>query len=243
MVLVLVLTVSMMLTACGGEADAPAEPPEQDLPDEPAGNGNGDAAPGEDMDEAALEELFRAVGTLDEFSYEMRVTSAEGEGFVSRIWMKGDRMRTETEMDGASFITIYDQNAVYTMDVQERIAYIMPLEMGMDDSLDSFTADDFIGEVDAGQWEDLGADTVNGLPARMVRIREPEYDSVTTLWLHAEYGFPLRVETTGDDLDDGFTMEVTRFQVGQVSDDMFKVPDGYQIIDMMDMFDGLPEMP
>jgi outer membrane lipoprotein-sorting protein len=249
--LALLLALTVFLWGCGGGEPAPAPeepaPPEApQAPAEPAASPEvSPAVTGQDLDESELAALFGSGQSLDELYYEMTMTGLQMDGVTSRIWLKGERMRAETEMTGQQFIMIYDTDAVYTLDTQEKTAIKMPTDagMGMDASMEPVTADDFTTDVDDQNFQYLGQETINGVMCHVVQSVDRETDDGVKMWLHADYGFPMRVESLSDDPEEQYVMDVTDFRVGSVSDDQFTIPSDYEIIDFSEMFQNMPSMP
>jgi len=245
----LLLIATMFLWGCGG-GDAPPEPAESEAPEaveEPVAEPETEESPateeGQEISDTELAQLFGSGQAMDEMYYEMTMTGLEVDGGKTRIWLKGGRMRSETEMGGQLFIMIYDDEAVYTLDTQSKMAMKISADMGMDETMDPYTADDFTGDVDGQNLQYLGRESVNGVPCHVVQSVDTESGHGVKMWLHEDYGFPMRVESLSTNPDEQYTMEVTAFEVGNVADSQFDIPSDYQIIDMGEMFQNMPEMP
>lgn len=245
----LLLIATMFLWGCGGGDPSP-EPAESEAPEaveEPADEPETEEAPateeGQEISETELAQLFGSGQALDEMYYEMIMTGLEVDGAKTRIWLKSGRMRSESEMGGQLFIMIYDDEAVYTLDPQSKMAMKISADMGMDETMDPYTADDFTGDVDDQNLQYLGRESVNGIPCHVVQSVDTESGHGVKMWLHENYGFPMRVESLATNPDEQYTMEVTEFKVGNVADSQFDIPSDYQIIDMGEMFQNMPEMP
>jgi outer membrane lipoprotein-sorting protein len=142
----------MILLACGVEeepaqadqdnSDTLIEVPEQTPP----------AAIVQELDDEQAAELFSRGQDLDELYYEMNMVTYEMGAIELLVWMKGERMRVETELMDQHIIMIYDTDAVYTLDPQERSAFKMPIDVNMDGA-DPFTSDDITDEFDSGNLE------------------------------------------------------------------------------------------
>lgn len=248
----LLLITSLLLWGCGGgeQAQEPAEseaPMETEEPAEPVAEPETVEEPptqeGREMSETELAELFGSGQAMDEIYYEMTMTGLEVDGAKTRIWLKGGRMRSESEMEGQLFIMIYDDEAIYTLDTQSKMAMRISANMGMDETMEPYTTDDFTGDVDDQNLQYLGRESVNGIPCHVVQSVDTETDHGVKMWLHEDYGFPMRVESLATNPDEQYMMEVTEFEVGNVADRQFDIPSDYQIIDMGEMFENMPEVP
>lgn len=61
------------------------------------------------------------------------------------------------------------------------------------------------------------------------------------MWLHSEYGFPVKIETVIDEVSS--ILEYKNIKVGDVSDDLFTLPQGTQVQSMSDLMQNLPAAP
>ncbi len=245
----LLLITTLLLWGCGGGEGTP-EPDESEEPMEtvePAAEPEPEETPaaeeGQEMSETELAQLFGSGQAMDEVYYEMTMSGLEVDGATTRIWMKGGHMRSESEMEGQLFIMIYDDEAVYTLDPQSKTAMRIAADMGMDETMEPYTSDDFTGDVDDQNLEYLGRENVNGIPCHVVQSIDTESGQGVKMWLHEDHGFPMRVESLATNPDEQYTMEVTEFEVGNVADSQFDIPSDYQVIDMGEMFENMPEMP
>jgi len=243
--LIFLLATSLFLWGCGGGApEETADPEPAEIPEDDSGETTEEPAAEErEMDEAELAALFGGGQALNEMFYEMKLTGPEIGTTETSIWLKNDRMRSESFMMGQHFIMIYDTEAVYTLDPGEKTAIKMPMDMGFDDSMDPITADDLTSDVDAESLTYLGMEEYNGLICHVVQSTDRDTGHGVKMWLHPEYGFPMKVQSLSPNPEEEYLMEVTNFQVGNVSDDKFVVPSDYEVIDFSEMFQNMPNMP
>ncbi|SMP62488.1 DUF4412 domain-containing protein [Anoxynatronum buryatiense] len=252
-ILALLLVLMLLLTACGGGGSAPAETGEAEAPpaqtaesetsQEPETDPETPVSSGETMSESQIAALFSGGREMSEVSYEMNITGPTMDTMKTRIWLKGERMRSESEAMGINFIMIYDTEAVYTLDPQEKTAMKMPVDMGMDGTMEPITAEDLTEDIDTETMEYLGTEMVNGIQCHVVQTVDSESGVQMKMWLHTDYGFPMKMEGQGNNPEDQFLMEVTNFQTGGISNDLFVVPADYEIMDFSEMFQGLPAIP
>ena len=243
--LVIMLILSMMLWACGGSE--PAEQPEEvaettaedesneadeaeDTEDESV------AQSGEEITEEQLASLFGKGQELTEVYYEMEIRSPGFDTTTGKIWLKGDRMKSESQMMGESFVMIYDVDAIYMLEPADKTAVKMPMEMGLDEMMDPITMGEVTEGVDEETLEYQGREEYEGVLCHVVLSTEHEYDMQTKMWLHPDYGFPMKVEGISDDPEEQYVMEISNFEVGNVSDGVFEIPSDYEIVDMAEMF-------
>jgi outer membrane lipoprotein-sorting protein len=232
---VLLIIITMILLACGVEEEPPQadqdnsdtliEVPEQTPP----------AAIVQELDDEQAAELFSRGQDLDELYYEMNMVTYEMGAIELLVWMKGERMRVETELMDQHIIMIYDTDAVYTLDPQERSAFKMPIDVNMDGA-DPFTSDDITDEFDSGNLEYLGIEEYDGITCHVIQSTDPQEGHVVRMWLHPENGFPMKMESVTDVPEEQYLMEVTELRVTSVSDDVFMIPPEYDMIDLTEMF-------
>ena len=55
---------------------------------------------------------------------------------------------------------------------------------------------------------------------------------ISTLWIHKDYGIPMKIESVGEGDFDNYVMEIIRLETGRISDDLFVIPSDYTIMDM-----------
>ena len=64
------------------------------------------------------------------------------------------------------------------------------------------------------------------------------------MWLNEKYGLAMKMETVAKNEEGSFSMEMTEFSAGNVSDALFDVPEGYEILDLGNLeFPMIPNMP
>jgi hypothetical protein len=79
-----------------------------------------------------------------------------------------------------------------------------------------------------GRYEDLGQETVDGKPCRVLQAEEAGV--VTKLYVWEEWGFPIKVET----IENGgitHTMEYRNLKLNSVADSEFDLPAGVQVME------------
>ena len=246
---VVLLLVTVLLWGCGGGSEEPADPIQEEPPEEASVVEEVEEAAEEPeadeemMDESQLAALFSGAQEMSELSYEMTISGPAMERMNTLIWLKDQRMRTESEVMGQRMILIYDTDAVYTLDPDEMTAFIMPLSMGMDESMEAITAEDVTSDIDPNDFEYLGTELYQGLECHVVRSTDRATGSQVMMWLHPDLGFPMKVESLSENPEEQYVMEVTNLVMGNVSDEMFQIPEDYEVLDMGSFFQGIPEMP
>jgi len=200
---ILILVLLLALVGCGG-----SEPPPQDDP----------AEDGEDL--AALFEKGRQI---EELSYEfyMDVSGMETEG---KVWLKKNKMKVEMTVGGQTAITIIDGDAeeAYMYMPAENMAIRMPFTMDDDEMFEAPT--DFLDYDESIM--DVGETVIlNGIECQKVSFKD---ESNITMWIHKEYGIPIRVEIEME--GETIVWEYRNISIAPIPDEVFKLPDGVNII-------------
>ncbi|HBT19037.1 MAG TPA: hypothetical protein DEA52_03170, partial [Clostridiaceae bacterium] len=82
-------------------------------------------------------------------------------------------------------------------------------------------------------------ESLRGITCHVVETKDEVEGITMKMWLHEDYGFPMKIETT---MVEGGTsvMDVTDFQVGGLSDALFEVPEDYAVTDLMNLLPSAP---
>jgi len=202
--------------------DEEGEPQEEDPVDEEQENG----------EERDLESIFGSMDYPVNFSYEMTMESEAMETFTTRLWIMDEMFRSEGEWEGQTFISIQDEDYYYMLDPNAMTAIRFPADQEVpmeEDEVEEPRVDEFMIEEDWDRLTYLRDETINRVDTYVV---SDSYDDVELImWIHQEYGIPMRIESTGHDLEDNYVMEVQNLQVGEVTEEDFKIPEDYEIID------------
>jgi len=234
----LIIALVIGLTACGGgKQETPAQP---EKPEEEKGSAI------EETDDS-LEALLGRGESPDNISYELYI---ETEGFVSegKVYIKGNNMRTEFNNDGIT--SIYIENASegysYIYMPEENTATKIPHgseeeDWAADDS-GAVTPDEYLQDiVYDDSLEELGKETINGMSCRVVRVKDG-LNGDSKIWISEALAIPVRIESNIEGIKS--LIEFRNLEVGKVTDDIFKLPPGVEIMDMEALFGDfeMPEM-
>jgi outer membrane lipoprotein-sorting protein len=159
-----------------------------------------------------------------EFSAVM-VTQAGGQEMQGKIYVKGDKMRQERTGGGMEHIIIYDKNAKAMWMITP--AQKMYMEMPITDKTRDQMAE---AAKDIATKKLIGSETVNGYAADKYETTVKTGDGEMThfVWIAKKLGIPIKMESP----DGSFRMEYRDIKEGGVSDDLFRVPEGYQKMTM-----------
>ena len=99
---------------------------------------------------------------------------------------------------------------------------------------EEFAIADIFEELNDIDWDTInyiGDEKYNGFNCHVI-VEEADGNK-TKVWLDSKSGFPLKIVSEGK--ESGY-LEVSKFEIGSVSDSNFDIPDDYQIIDLENMF-------
>lgn len=212
---ILISAIIVTFSACGGNAgngEAPENEPE--VNPEPT---------------VTAQELISKGMSEDGFSYEYVLTMPNGDKTTNKMWVKAGNMRSEMEnpTGGEPILSIVNtqENAVYIYQPETNQAIVMPME---DSDVDTTSPKDYLGESDPDNMVFTSKETFDG---KECLVYETEYEGGKgKIWIWEEYGMPLRVETVSG--QDKIVAEFLNFEIGNVADSVFLLPEGTEIIDM-----------
>lgn len=165
-----------------------------------------------------------------ELSYEAVMTAA-GTTVNSKVWVKGQKSRTEVDMSGTTSITIADGTTIYVLDPATKTGTKTTTSSDTATAAAGVSDTNYNADLTAQKWtfdkmEKLGEETVNGVKT----IVYNDAEAATKYWVHEEYGFPVKMETTSE--EEGFTMEIKNIKVEAVDDSQFEIPADYKITEV-----------
>lgn len=189
--------------------------------------------------EEPLAEVFAKGKKIEGMSYEYILTMPTGK-MTGKVWMQGEKMRTEGTVSGQRIVTIVDgeTNTVYTYyPDQNRAVKLSAGEQGEETQ----SPTDYVENTDPAAAKVLETTVYDGVKCRVVLVQSPDGSEVK-MWVREDYGIPIRVETTAPD-GTKVVMEYKNLKVGPQPPETFKLPAGVQVTDLNEMMKGLPQMP
>jgi outer membrane lipoprotein-sorting protein len=220
------------------EDDSEDESTDENMENEESSEGSENS----ENEQVDAESILSNTEEPEEYYYEQTVATGGGETYTSKFWFKNDKMKVEGEEGGVPYIVIWTDEYFVNLDTQSKIAYKSVIEDngegtdGFETGFDSMYEDDFdFEEFEEDEAEEIieyiGKDTVNGEPCFLFETSISGDNTVNKVWIHQDYGIVMKSETTGGTSDMNYTMEVTDFQIGDVSDDEFVIPEDYEIME------------
>ena len=157
------------------------------------------------------------------------VATAPGETAVTtKMWREGGKMRMEGAFEGKSM--------VYLVDADKQLAYMYFPAENTAMEIDLSNAQEAVGESPSEQSGSvmnynpvtLGSETLDGKSCSVI-----EYSAETEkvkMWVWTKYGLPIRTETTTE--KGTSVVELKNIDFGSISDSMFELPAGVQIMEV-----------
>lgn len=220
LILLLVILLALALIGCGGSAPEEGE----------EGQGDNPSTSGEE--EVSVEELLAKGMSVGGFSYDYVLTMPNGEEITHKMWVKGDNMRSEMDnpAGGEPILSIVNKDLGVVYVYHPEVNYAV--QMSLDEAdVDTTSPQDYIGDTDADTMLFTGRETFDG---KECLVYETDYEGGKgKMWIWEEAGMPLRIETSSG--SDTIVVEFLNFNIGNVEDSMFQIPEGAEIMDLGNM--------
>jgi len=207
----LLIWLAVMMTGCGSSKETTAPPA------------------GDKAASVSAEELVakgKAIKGMS-FEYQMKIPGGEGDLTV-KTWMKGQNIRTEMKNPAGegNVINIVnaDKGVAYFYQPDQKMATKMDISQMKEDSN---TPRDPMEDLDPVKMKSLGRETIDGKKCLIYEVAGQD-NSSSKVWLWEEYGFPVKFEVVSS--GETMVMEYKNIQVGDISDSMFELPAGVQIM-------------
>ncbi len=179
----------------------------------------------EEATESLTDVLAKAAG-ITSFKYDM-VATAPGEAAVTmKMWWEGKRMRMEGTFEGKSII--------YLVDAGKQLAHIYYPAENMAMKISLHKAEETTGESPTEQSESveqynpvtLGTEVLDGKTCLVIKYSTQTEE--VKMWVWTKYGLPIRTETAT--AKGTSVVELKNIDFGDISDSMFELPAGVQIM-------------
>lgn len=152
-----------------------------------------------------------------EFSADM-ITTTGGKSYSGKIYMKGDKIRTDTPGQSSYSIVRQDKNVVWLVTPENKSYFEMPY----DPSQQPIAGEKVKGEVSRKL---VGKETIDGHPAEkyLVVSKSAGKTAEHYQWIAKDLDLPIKTAA----VDGSYSMEYRNIKKS-VSDNMFEIPSGYQ---------------
>mgnify|MGYP001215989467 CR=1 FL=1 len=229
--LVLLLVVAMLsLVGCSGGNENSSKAASQ-----AASNGAGQGA----VDES-VSGLFAKGKQVEGMSYDYILTF-NGSSVNSKVWVEGDKVKTDSIVEGQNIISIVDGDTFYTYFPAENRAMKMTVAAGQKNGEKTETPIDFIEDADnrPDQYKIVETTMYDGVECKVVVVTDAYGKEQSRMWVRTDYGIPVRIESV--DPNGGKTiMEFKNLKIGKLPADTFQLPAGVEIVDASNLLNNLP---
>ena len=161
-----------------------------------------------------------------QFSTDQVITDKSGTTIANKMFMDGDKIRTEMNAHGVDVVSIVlpDERKIYSILPSQKMVMVMPFDAAkFKDQTDAFN----------GKFELAGSEVVEGIPC--TKYREVVDNKTYFLWTDAMHNIPVRMTAA----DGSFTAVWKNYKVGPQDPALFVIPDGYQTMAMP----AMPQLP
>jgi hypothetical protein len=167
-----------------------------------------------------------------QYSADVVITMKEGMTVNSKAYVDGDKMRSDTSMNGMSFSAIIrkDKQKIYQLLNDQKMA-----------TESNFTIDQLKGGTGAsfgpeGKFELIGPDTIDGVACTKYKVTPEKGSQVFDFWLDTAKKTPLQMAAE----DGSIVVKWKNFTAGPQDAALFEVPADYKIMSNPGMPPGAP---
>jgi len=224
--MVLALLLSLFIAGCGSKSSSentPGQPPSQNE---------------QQSKETPLSEILTKGQEVKSMSYDFVMTTPEITQ-TGKVWIDGNRFKTDSTMEGKRIITIFDRttNTVITYYPEENQA--VKMSAGADTN-ETPSPSDYTGNLDPNKVKLIRTETYDGATCKVLEVIAPSgQEDKVLLWVREDLGLPVKVEVTAAS-GEKTVMEYKNLQVGPIPDEVFQLPPGVQVTDLGQMMNQLP---
>jgi outer membrane lipoprotein-sorting protein len=163
--------------------------------------------------------LLGQAASIVSVKYDMVTTGTDNTMMTSTVWVKKNKMRTESNMGG--------QNVVTLIDVDAKTMYLYTPAQNSAMKMDFGQAPQSATEDSISQYNPviIGSETLDGKPCQILQYTS---SNVTTKqWIWDGKGLPVRIQATSS--SGTSTMDYKNYDFSDIPDSMFVLPEGVQI--------------
>jgi len=213
LLVIMVAIVSLLVIGCGGggeEAGTTATPETASTPAKTSATGD------------TLTDLLAKGQDIGSVKYDMVVTAPGQDTMTTKVWLKGENMKFESELEGETSITIVndDEQVMYMYLPDQNMAYKMDYNNVPESAVEG--TEDVLDY----DYEIIGTETVDGKSCLVVEWTVEGFTS--KMWVWKDKGFPIKIETVTS--EGKMTIEYKNIQFVNIPDSEFELPEGVEII-------------
>jgi outer membrane lipoprotein-sorting protein len=173
--------------------------------------------------EETLDDILGRTSGIESVKFDMVMTSPGIATMTTKVWLKGQNMKSETTMEGQIVINItnHETRTIYMYMPDQNMAFVMTYDQAQESPIDETQA------ISQYHPQITGTETIDGKVCLVV-----EYSvqgTSTKMWIWQEYGFPLKVVTETD--QGTTTIEYKNIEFTDIPDSEFQLPPGVEIMD------------
>lgn len=231
--LLLVLVLALLSFAgCGGSKENSSQP---------AGGQTASKGSAQEAADDSVKGLFAKGEQIEGMSYDFIITTKEA-AVNSKVWMDGEKVKTETVLEGQTIVSIVDGNTFYTYFPDEGRAMKMTSDQLSGEKTETPT--DYTEDVETNpdKYKVVETTVYDGVECKVVIVTSADGKEQSKMWVRKDYGIPIRIEST-DPNGDKTVIEFKNLKVGKQSADTFQLPAGVEVTDASEMFKNLPQKP
>ncbi len=158
-------------------------------------------------------------------SYEQTV-SVEGQEILSKVSLKDDQFRIESDAAGTNSVVISNSEGMYSIMPSENMAMKLPSDPSISQELRK-NAENYLEFLEAQGAVQKGSEELGAYSCDIYEFAQPGSGSLTRVWVWKDHNFPVRVESEGTSI----RMRNVKFNETLASN-LFEVPAGLEIIDL-----------
>lgn len=184
-------------------------------------------------------ELFAKGKKAEGMSYDFTM-SGTGVSMSGKYWIQGNKFKAEANMEGHKVVTIFDGEAFYTYNPDEKTA----MKITPDKSKKSETPMDYVKDAESNpdRVKVVESVTYDGTPCKVIIVTGADGKEQSKMWVREDYGIPVRVEYA-DVGGNKSVMEYKNLKIGPQPPDAFKLPAGVQVQDLGELMKQMPQLP
>lgn len=232
-VLLLLLVLALIsLAGCGGNKENSSQPAGgQPVAQSPTQQAAADSVMG----------LFAKGKQVEGMSYDFIITTKEMV-VNSKVWLEGEKVKTESVVEGQTIVSVVDGNTFYTYFPQENRA--MKVTSDQLNEQKTETPEDYTEDVETNpdKYKIVETTVYDGVECKVVEVTSANGKEQSKMWVRQDYGIPIRIEST-DPNGDKTVIEFKNLKIGKQPAGTFQLPAGVEVTDASEMLKNLPQMP
>jgi outer membrane lipoprotein-sorting protein len=176
----------------------------------------------------SIKDLITQATQVQSMSLDFNVVS-DGKTVAGSAWgLKGQKMKLQSTVKGTVYVILYNfaDSTITTYQPASKTGTKAKMPAG---TVAPESPDSYLSDVDAGKVQDLGLETVNGDPCRVIQFVSAKAKNATVkMWLSESLGFPIQIVSTATD-GKVTQIDYTNIKIGALPDGTFDIPSDVKI--------------